>query len=171
MEEEKTLLSEVASDTYDASDRPFDFLEAGGETALICEADPSMREKITNALESLGYQITEPASTRDALKRMRFHVYNLVILNQTFDTEDLNNNDVLNYLNTLSMSTRRQIFVALVTDRFRTMDNMAAFNMSVNLVINSNDINDIGPIIERGTTDNKAFYHVFREVLREKGRI
>ena len=62
MEEEKSLLSKVASDTYDASDRPFDFLEAGGETALICEPDPSIREKIGNALKALGYRVTEPVS-------------------------------------------------------------------------------------------------------------
>jgi len=171
MEEEKSLLSEVASDTYDASDRPFDFLETGGETTLICEPDPSTREKISNAVKSLGYRVTEPASARDALKRMRFHVYDLVVLNENFDTEDADSNNVLNYLNSLPMSTRRQIFVALVSDRFRTMDNMAAFNRSVNLVINPKNIDDIGPIIERGTTDNRAFYHVFREILREKGRI
>ncbi|MDI6776984.1 MAG: response regulator [Syntrophales bacterium] len=171
MEEEKTLLSEVASDTYDAADRPFDFLETGGETALICEPDPSTREKISNILKSLGYRITEPTSARDALKRMRFHVYDLVVLNENFDTGDADNNDVLNYLSSLSMSIRRQIFVALVSDRFRTMDNMAAFNRSVNIVINPESIDDIGPIIQRGTTDNTAFYHVFREILRKKGRI
>ena len=171
MEEEKSLLSEVASDTYDASDRPFDFLETGGETALICEPDPSTREKISNALKGLEYQITEPTSARDALKRMRFHVYDLVILNENFDTEDADSNDVLNYLNSLSMSTRRQIFVALVSDRFRTIDNMAAFSRSVNLVINPKNVDDIGSIIERGTNDSRAFYHVFREILREKGRV
>ena len=171
MKEEKTLLSEVASDTYDATDRPFDFLETGGETALICEPDPSTREKISNALTTLGYQITAPISARDALKRMRFHVYDLVVVNESFDTEDADNNDVLNYLNSLPMSTKRQIFVALVSDRFRTMDNMVAFNRSVNLVINPKNTDDVGSIIKRGTTDNTAFYHVFREILREKGRI
>lgn len=179
MEEERSLLDEVASDTYDASDRPFDFLETGGETALICEPDPFMREKISNALKSLGYRVTEPASARDALKRMRFHVYDLVILNENFDTEDADINNVLNYLNSLSMSIRRQIFVALVSDRFRTMDNMAAFNRSVNLVINPKSMDDIdstvkgglASIIKDSITDNRAFYHVFREILREKGRI
>ena len=171
MEEEKSLLGEVASDAYDASDRPFDFLETGGETALICEPDTSIREKISNAVKILGYRVTESTSARDALKRMRFHVYDLVVLNENFDTEDAGSNNVLNYLKSLSMSIRRQIFVALVSDRFRTMDNMAAFNRSVNIVINPESIADIGPIIERGTNDSRAFYHVFREILREKGRV
>ncbi|MDO8784829.1 MAG: hypothetical protein Q7J12_01295 [Syntrophales bacterium] len=171
MEEEKSLLGEVASDTYDASDRPFDFLETGGETALICESDPSVREKISNAVKNLGYRVTESTSAREALKRMRFHVYNLVVLNENFDAEGADGNNILSYLNSLSMSTRRQIFVALVSGGFRTMDNMAAFNRSVNIVINPESIDDIGPIIQRGNDDNKAFYHVFREILREKGRI
>ena len=33
---EKTLIDEVASGTYDASEKPFDFVEEGAKTALLC---------------------------------------------------------------------------------------------------------------------------------------
>jgi len=171
MEEEKTLAHQVTSDTYDASDKPFDFVEEGAETAMICESDPAMKEKIGNAVKSLGYQITEPATAKDALKYMRFHVFNVVILNENFDSSDATANDVLNYLANLNMSTRRRIFVALVSGSFRTSDNMAAFNKSVNLIINTSNIDDVGTIIKRGVADNDAFYHIFKETLRKKGRI
>jgi len=53
MEEGKTLQNEVASDAYDASEKPFDFLAAGGLTALLCEADPARRQKLAEALKKL----------------------------------------------------------------------------------------------------------------------
>jgi len=170
MEEDKTPVKEEQSETYDASDRPFDFVEEDVETALVCESDASAKEKISNAMKGLGYRITEAASVKDALKNMRFHVYNVVIANETFDTSDPAANEVLKYLANLNMSIRRQIFVTMISNTFRTMDNMAAFNNSVNLVINTKNIDDAGQIIKRGIAENAAFYHVLKETLKKKGR-
>ena len=171
MEEKKALFDEVASDTYDPSDRPFDFIEEGGKTALICESDPSIKAEIITVLKEMNYQITETTSARDALKAMRFHVYDMVVLNEIFNTDDPDANNVLKYLEHLPMSIRRNIFVALVSNRFRTMDNMAAFNKSVNIIINMENIGDFGTIIKRGVADNESFYHVFKETMKKMGRI
>jgi len=171
MEEEKTLFNEEDSYEYDASDKPFDFVEVGIGTALVCESDPAAREKISSALKFMGYQITEPASIRDALKNMRFHIYDVVVVNENFDTENPDTNIVLNYLANLNVSTRRQIFVALLSGRFRTMDNMTAFNKSVNVIVNMKNIDDISSILKRSLADNTAFYHVFKDALKKKGRV
>jgi CheY-like chemotaxis protein len=171
MEEEKTLFNEEDSYEYDASDKPFDFVEVGIGTALVCESDPAAREKISSALKLMGYQITEPASIRDALKNMRFHIYDVVVVNENFDTENPDTNIVLNYLANLNVSTRRQIFVALLSGRFRTMDNMTAFNKSVNVIVNMKNIDDISSILKRSLADNTAFYHVFKDALKKKGRV
>jgi len=164
------IFNDVASDTYKASDKPFDFVPEGSRTALICEPDPSIKAKIINILKEMNYHITEPVSALDAIKKMRFHVYDMVVINEYFDTEDPNANDVLKYLERLPMSDRRNIFVALVSNRFRTMDNMASFTDSTNLVINEANINDVDTIIKRGIADNKSFYLVFKESLRKIGR-
>jgi len=170
MEEDKTLLNQVASASYDAADRPFDFVGEGGATALVCEPDPDLRDKINNGLKEIGYQITMPATAMDALKAMRFHIFDVVVLNELFDTADPQTNGVLQYLENMVMTTRRRFFVALVSDIYRTMDNMAAFNRSVNIVINRNSIDDVGEIIKQGVADNKVFYHVFQETLQKMGK-
>ena len=170
MEEKNTLLDQVDLYTYDAADKPFDFIEDEGETALICASDPDLREKIKTALASLDYMITEAVSARDALKKMRFHTYDVVVLDERFDAASPEENTVLKHLEAMDMGTRRDIFVALVTERFRSMDNMAAFNSSVNLVINTKNIADVGTIIKRGTSENAAFYRVFKETLRKMGK-
>jgi hypothetical protein len=68
------------------------------------------------------------------------------------------------------MSIRRQTFVALVTERFRTMDNMAAFTKSVNMTINATNLDNAATILKEGVEDNRAFYHIFRESLKKVGR-
>jgi hypothetical protein len=171
MGEIKTLVNEVASEDYDAADRPFDFVGEGGETALLCESDPAIREKISRCLNDLGYQITEPATAKDALKAMRFHVFDVIVLNERFDAGDPQANSVHRYLEGMAMSTRRRFFVALVSETFRTMDNMAAFHQSVNIVINLKNIDEAGKIIKQGVVDNKAFYHVFQETLQKMGKV
>ena len=167
MEEEKTPAKQATSDTYDASDKPFDFVEAGTQTAIICESDPDINEKISNAMKTLGYRVTEAKNAREALKFMRFHVFNVVILNESFDAD----NNVLDYLAHLNMSTRREIFVALVSSQYRTSDNMVAFNKSVNLIINTSNIDDISTIMKRSVDENEAFYHVYKETLQKTGRV
>ena len=167
---EKTLVDEVSSGSYDASDRPFDFLEEGVETALICEPDEAVRAKIQTALKNMGYLITAPKNAREVLKQMRFHVFELVVINEMFDSPDPDQNNILRYLERLKMDTRREMFVVLITNRFRTMDNMTAFVKSVNLVINLSNIDEIEKIMQRAITDNTAFYKVFKESMVKAGK-
>ena len=160
-----------SSNGYDAAEKPFDFIEEEGLTALVCESNPLVRKTICEALELMEYQITEAESTRDALKRMRYHNYDLFVINENFDTDNPESNGILLYLERLSMGVRRNMFVALISNRFRTMDNMMALNKSANLIINIKNIEDIGKILSRGITDNEYFYRIFKGTLKEAGRV
>jgi predicted Zn finger-like uncharacterized protein len=166
-----TAFNEIDSDVYDASEKPFDFVEEEGRTALICESDPSIKKKIADVLHVMDYHFTEAESARDALKQMRYHDYDMIIVNEDFDTKNPDSNGVLIYLERLSMDIRRNIFVAMISSRFHTMDNMMTFNKSVNLIINIKNIDDIDKILQRGIADNEFFYRVFRESLKKTGRI
>ncbi|MDI6686703.1 MAG: zinc-ribbon domain-containing protein [Desulfobacterales bacterium] len=167
----KTIIDEINSGSYDASEKPFDFLEEGAKTALLCELDSAVRSKVRSALRNMGYNVTEPASDRDALKQMRFHVFDVVVLNEVFGSENPDENNIMKYLERLSMTIRRKIFVVLVTSRFRTMDNMAAFNKSVNIVVNTKNIDETEKIIKSGLSDNAAFYRVFKDALVKTGKV
>lgn len=171
IEKKKTLIDEVDANTYDASDKPFDFVEEGVETALLCESDPAKKAKIKAALHNMNYHITTPELPKDALKQMRFHIFDIVVLNERFGDQDPEMNSVLKYMDRLSMSIRRNIFVTLITDRFRTMDNMAAFNKSVNLIVNPKNIDEIEKILRRGLADYEAFYRVYKRALIKTGRV
>jgi predicted Zn finger-like uncharacterized protein len=160
-----------SNSAYDASEKPFDFIEEEGLTALVCESNPLVQNTITEALKMMEYQITKAESARDALKRMRYHNYDLFVINESFDTDNPESNGILLYLERLNMTVRRNMFIALVSDRFRTMDNMMALNKSVNLIINIKNVEDIGKILSRGITDNEFFYRVFKGTLKEVGKV
>lgn len=170
-ERKKTIIDEVDADIYDASDKPFDFVEEGVKTALLCEPNAALQAKIKTGLHNMDYHITAPQLPKDALKQMRFHVFDMVVLNERFGTQNPDMNPVHNYLDRLNMSIRRNIFVTLITDRYRTMDNMAAFNKSVNLIVNLKNIDEIEKILRRGIADYEAFYRVYKRALIKAGRI
>lgn len=155
------------SDGYDAADKPFDFIEEEGKTALVCESDAVIREKLRPALDILEYHITEVPNSREALKNMRYHNYDLIIVNEFFDTTDPDANPLLIYLERQLMDARRNMFVTLLTSRFRTMDHMMAFSKSVNLILNIRNVDDFDKIIQRSLADSGLFYKTFREALTQ----
>ena len=134
---------------------------------MICEIDPLLREKVRPTLDILEYHVTEAPNGREALKKMRYHNYDLIILNEYFDTQDPDANPVLIYLERQEMETRRNIFLTLLTQRFRTMDHMVAFQKSVNMIVNIRNIDDFDKILQRGMADYGLFYKAFKESLSD----
>jgi len=156
---------------YDAEERPFGFVDEDIQTAMICEPDESIKSRIKPVLTQLGYQMTEAVDPRMALKNMRYHVYNLIVVNEVFGANDPNANGILIYMDRLGMAVRRNIFVALLSTRFRTMDQMMAFNKSVDLIINIENLNEFEKILTRGMRQKEAFYRVFKETMKKLGRL
>ena len=171
MDKKRMLFDEIDSESYNSFDKPFNFVEEREKAALICETDPVVRAKISNILEEMGYYITEFTTSHDSLRDMRFHAYRLIVVDESFDAQGAGDNHVLDYIRHLPMNVRRNIFVIMLSVGVSTMDNMVAFAESVNLIINLENIDDAGAIIERGIADDEAFYSTFKEALKRAGRL
>ena len=166
----ESIVSEVDSGAYDPAESPFDYVQAGMRTALLCEHDRQIKQKFRGVLKGMNYQVVEADSIRHALKYMRFHVYDLVVLNEAFEAAGAESNHVVQYLARLPMHIRRNMFVVLLGNDFRTMDNMTALNKSVNLVVNSQSVDDMNNILKNALAQHEEFYHVFKEFLKQTGR-
>ncbi|WP_373498600.1 zinc-ribbon domain-containing protein [Desulfococcus sp.] len=142
---------------------PFQFLEEGAKTAILCMAREDLLAQVRAALAEAGYHTLETTAARDTLRQMRFHDFDLVVLDELFGTRDPEMNHVLKYVSQLTMDSRRWMFVILVSDRFMTGDNMQAYHNSVNLIINPQDIHQFGMIMKRGLGEHEAFYRVFNQ--------
>ena len=74
-----------------------------------------------SALNLLEYHVTIAESGRDALKKMRYHQYDLILVNESFHCDGPESNMVLLYLERLNMNTRRNMFVVMLSSQHRTM--------------------------------------------------
>ncbi len=154
---------------YDPSEKPFDFLEEEAKTAIVCENDPKVLKAILPVLDIMEYSTSVAESLRDALRKMKYHTYDMVLVNETFDNSAPENNGILIYLEHMLMEVRRNIFVGLLTRRYRTMDNMAAFLRSVNITINLADVDKIDRILSRGINEYELFYAIYKESAKKLG--
>jgi hypothetical protein len=162
-----SIFNELITDIYDAAEKPFDFLVEEAKKSLVCVPDQNLQEKINPVLIELEYHNTVAENARDALKKMRYHTFDLVILDELFDCKNFHSNGVLIYLQHLPMTLRRNIFSILLTTRFRTMDNMEALHKSVSMIINKANINEFKKILLRGVAENEIFYKMYKNTAKK----
>ena len=144
-------------------DKPFDYLATGVRTVLVCVDEKNALDKIRQNMGK-NYHLTEAKNAVDALKKIRAHTYDLAIINERFEGAEPDDNPIVGYLERMTMEYRRATFVVLLTERFRTMDNLAAFKYSVNLLVNLKQVDIFVKILERALAEHEAFYRVFKEV-------
>jgi predicted Zn finger-like uncharacterized protein len=140
--------------------------------ALVCEDNPSYQALIKGGVESLGYKAVLVQNPEEALERIKLVQYEVVVLSEDFGGGGSSSNStLLIHLQTMPMSSRRNIFFTLYGKNLKTMDNFMAFVKSANLVININDLSNLENILKRAIEDDKQFYRVFKDYLRELGKL
>jgi hypothetical protein len=68
------------------------------------------------------------------------------------------------------MSLRRRVFLALISEKFKTMDNMMAFALSANTVINSKELDQLSLMLGAAFAEHEKFYKIYYETLKEVGK-
>jgi predicted Zn finger-like uncharacterized protein len=165
---EETEKSGDIRDDYTDSES-LDFFDENTKLALVL-ADDDIADKVKTAVEGLGYKYIHAPNTRDALAKLRFHRFDIIFIAEGFDGQELENSPIRNYLNTLAMSSRRRIFLALMGDRFKSLDDMTAYTMSANTVISTKDVDKLPSIFKQGISEHEKFYKVFMDTLVEVGK-
>ncbi len=149
---------------------PLELFEEGAGLALVLYRDEGQVNEISSVLEELSYKPVVAPSIQEAMGKLRLHHFDLIILSDGFGGQEIKGNPVIHYLNTISMSVRRKIFLVLLSEKFNTMDNMMAFTLSANLVINPGDISKLDSILKKAILDNEKFYKIFMDTLKEAGK-
>ena len=159
----------VELDASSAYDSPLELLEEGARSALVCVDEPERLKAVKEALEDLNYYSSVASSIKEALSKLRYNQYDLVMLDEEFCGESAENNTVLRYLQPMPMSTRRSIFVMLISNQVKTLDNLTAFAKSVNAVISANDMQKVKLVLERAMADHRRFYKVYLDSIDALG--
>jgi hypothetical protein len=158
----------INDDLYDDLPEAIDCLQPGQSIALLCVNREESREALKSTLESLGYVVDIPAAVDHALQRLRFNQYHVIFLDD--DLEGQSPNPIVGYLAGLNMNVRRETFVVLIGQGFKTGDYFQAFVESVDLILHPDDLPQLATFLTRGMRDHERFYKVFTECLIEAGK-
>ncbi len=161
--------SMVVDEEYDDDDEAFEIYDEHDKIALIL--DKENHDLWTTALTELEYKLQSAKSPEHAVHKLKFNQYHVVAFHEKFGDTALETSPLYEYIREMPMDTRRKTFVALVGDKFKTLDNMEALANSVNLVINQNEMDQLETILKKSTGENDNFYKVYRETMTALGKL
>lgn len=141
----------------------FEILSPSDKPALVALSTFDWQVATVAALKELGYKTHYALNHEDFKQRFVQYHYQVVIIEDLFDSTDVSNNISLKYVQTLPMSMRRHAVIILIGNNFQTLNPMQAFVNSVHAVVNGADIQSIATIIQKVVADNDLFLDVFRD--------
>jgi hypothetical protein len=141
----------------------FEFISATDKPALLAFSTPEWLEAARTALAELGYKVHTAATHGDFLIRFSQVRYQVVILEELFAANSLEENLTLHAMQQMPMGQRRHATVILLGNSFQTFTPMQAFQQSVHAVINASELFLLKQLIEKAIADNTLFLHSYRD--------
>jgi DNA-binding response OmpR family regulator len=145
-----------------------DFFELDDKTSLVC-TDPLTTETVRTTLKTMGYKSHVAETSEMAIERLRYTAYDVVMVQDSFAGGSLQANALLDYLATLPMAQRRNSFVCLIGQSFKTLDAMQAFGHSVHVVVNPVDLPNLAAILRKSIAEFELLYKVYKDALEAQG--
>jgi hypothetical protein len=142
----------------------FDFIGATDKPALLAFSTPEWLEVVKSSLQELGYKIHTAATHSDFLVRFSQVRYQVVIVEERFAANTLEENLTLRALQEMPMTQRRHATIILFGESFQTFTPMQAFQQSVHAVINNSELFLVKQLIEKAVADNAMFLHSYHDV-------
>lgn len=149
--------------------KPIRFALDDRMNAIICIGDAGLQKSTHAALKQMGYDIDVANDADTALGNMEYHVYPLIIMDETFD-QNLGMARIIEKINDMDMLIRRRTCLVLFSSRYQTNDNMSALHTSVNNILNIKDVAYLENFLVRAVTDHANLYKIFNETLKMTGK-
>ncbi|MDR1658463.1 MAG: hypothetical protein LBT47_13120 [Deltaproteobacteria bacterium] len=146
-----------------------DELPEGMKAAMIAFDSEETQEMLTEKLTTMGYRVTAALNIRDAVKQLKFGRFQLIVIQENYYGASLNTNQIIRAVNSLELSTRHDMFVVVVGSGFTSLDDLTAFSLSLDTVINNSDLEDIERILISAVGHSKKFFSIYREMMAQRG--
>ena len=151
-------------------EEPVSYGERHQPRALICMTAPAERQQVLATLKGAGYATQLVANPTEALERLRFTVYAVVVVREGFDGPAEGGPSLWEALAEMPMAMRRNTHVVFVSPTVASHDPAAAFAKSVDLVIHPNDLPHLADALKRSLAETEQIYRVFRETQVALGK-
>ena len=142
----------------------------GGKAALICMGEGPVRGKAVQMVEQKGFRPEICTTLAQAFKKMSYHIYPLVLVDDAFDPDRGGVNAMIRHMNGLDMSLRRRICLVQVSPDIASGDPAAALCASVNFIINPRDLGQGEELLAAAVLEHANFYQVYNDSMKAAGK-
>jgi hypothetical protein len=142
----------------------FDFVSTEDKPALIAFSTPEWLDAAKTALQELGYKVHTAATHSDFLVRFGQVHYQIVIVEELFAANNIEENLTLQALQNMPVNQRRHATIFLLGDSFQTLSPIEGFKYSVHAVVSSSEMFLLKQLVEKTVAENNLFLNCFREV-------
>ncbi len=133
--------------------------------ALVCIGDNNLQKSVHSIVQRMGFETEVETTTGKALKKLEYHIYSPIIVDDAFDN-NMGAAGIVEKLNSMDMSFRRQICLVVISSRFKTNDHMSALHSSVNSIINRGNAEHLEKFLPGIIKEHKEFYTVYNASLK-----
>ena len=138
--------------------------------ALFLAPDKPGREKISNTLESLGYQVVTANSVPQALERSNLINFFSIIYHTSFEEGSLDDSTFHQFMRQMPMQQRRYIFYIIIGPQMHTLYDLQAMACSANLTVNDKDLSYIENVLHRAIPSYELMFGPMMEELKAYGK-
>jgi len=160
--------SEFHSDPLLDYANAIDVVDEGMKTALLCDTNVKRAEKLAQALHELDFWVVHALRPAFALGKLHHNSYDLLVLEENYNSDKESENLVLHHVQVLPMHLRRQFYLCLLSQDKPTLDAKLAFRMGANLILNVEDLEKAKVLFARAMKEYKNFYGLFNSELAAK---
>jgi hypothetical protein len=164
-----TTMGPMGTITDSFSPLEFDDGPEGLKSALIAYDTEEIQELLKDKLTSMGFRVFIAINVRDAVKQLKFGRFQLMLIQEDYYGATLNSNQLIRAVNGLELSIRHDMFIAVIGPSFTSLDDLTAFSLSLDTVININDLEDIERILISGMGHVSKFFSTYNEMRNQRG--
>ncbi len=129
--------------------------------ALLCCHEPAYADYLAGELRAMGYKLHWASGHADSIHRLTSRRYHLTIVLENLEGCALAQNSLLQYLGALSNDERRATYVVLLCQSFQTGDEKAAYALSVDQLVNYQDIAQFAELVAPALEEHDEGNHHF----------
>jgi hypothetical protein len=142
----------------------FDFIGPNDQPALVAITNAEALAAVKTILAEMGYKVHVVETHLQFETRYNQINYQVVVMEDVFACNPLEENPSLVFLQNLPMAQRRYATLFLLGGAFETLNTLQAFSASVHCVVNYTEILMLGQLIQKTVAENNLFLNTFREV-------
>lgn len=136
-------------------------------SALVCCHEPAYLEYLTGELRGVGYKVHHARGHQEAVHRIVGRSYDLTVLLENLEGCTLAGNSLLQHLSSVTTDERRATYVLMLCQSFATGDDLNAYALSVNQLVNYQDIAQFSALLAPAMEEHQDRNRFFDAALRK----